>query len=311
MNFSSLFAGIALLFQFATPVQQNLPSIFTLNTVGPAGVQHDLMLRTSSAQASAPVRIISESIGVDITARSALVVDKRSGAALWEKNADAQRPVASITKLAAMLVVLDALRELGREIEITATDYIPLGYNNFSVGERVQAKDLLAAAVIASDNTAMRALARATGLSADDFVDAMNKKAASLGLSHTTFVDPTGLSKENISTAREVIVLARKAFGQPPIASFARLYSYTFTSATGKQHVIKTTNQLIGGIVKVVAGKTGFVNDSGYNLVAEARRTDAGNLIAVVLGSEKNQDRFRDFKALAFWAWENYRWEET
>lgn len=257
-----------------------------------------------------PELVATDSLGPVLTAASAAVVDTTTGAILWEKNADDVRPIASLTKLMSLLVVIESGLSQDVEIELTTEDHTSLGYNNFSVGERVRMRDLFAAALIASDNSAMQALARATGMSQDEFVERMNTRAAELGLSKTMFLDSTGLSSENVSTAREVIRLAAHAFHEPDIAALADRKTYSFTAVSGTPHTVYSTNLLLGSMVQVTAGKTGYVTDSGYNFVAEAVNDSGDAIIAAVLGSDSVADRFQDYKMLTIWTWANYKWPD-
>jgi len=265
------------------------------------------ILRPGSEKPRAPKRILDDSLGVEVTAISVLVEDGETGAPLWEKNPDDLRSIASITKLATLMVALEGLPNRSEIITIAKQDYTSLGYQTFSVGDTVSIHDLIAAAIITSDNVAANALARASGLDTDAFISAMNKKAIELKLKQTHFADFSGLSDENQSTAREVIQLARAAFADPLIRSFANQKSYTITKNGDEQVLIHNTNRLIGGMIDISAGKTGFVTESGYNLVAESER-DSHTLFAVVLGSASNEDRFQDYKMATHWTWEHFTW---
>ncbi len=266
------------------------------------------LLITASATAKDPVRKLNDSLGVDMTAISALMLDAQTGAVLYAKNPDVVRTLASITKLMSLMVSIDTIKDLNMSVTIISDDHVPFGTTTLKVGQVVTANDLIAAAVIGSDNTAIRALARATGLTTEHFVAAMNAKAQSLGLSKTSFADVTGLSDQNVSTASEILTFARKAFAYEPIGRFAGKSNYVFSSTDGAEHIIKTTNKLIGSFISVVHGKTGFVTESGYNLVSEITDSKGHDIIGIVLGSATNDDRFHDFKMMAYWVWENFTW---
>jgi serine-type D-Ala-D-Ala endopeptidase (penicillin-binding protein 7) len=262
-----------------------------------------------AASSLKPTRVINESVGVAITAPSALIIDSESRAVLWQKNADQIRPIASITKLATVLTFLNYSNDLDQLVEIMPSDYTSLGFNTFRTGDRVVLKDVIAAVIIASDNTAANALARHSGFTRDSFIGAMNQMAADLGLSRTVFVDPSGLSEKNISTAREILVLAESAFGNPVIAQYSGQANFNSRTISGRNFSISNTNKLIGGMINIVASKTGFVTESGYNLVAEAVDSDRF-VLGVVLGSQSLEDRFQDYKMMSYWAWQNYQWPE-
>jgi len=309
MNWLLFSAGILMYLQFNVANSARDTAPFFSWQRGGDTVEH-LVVASGERKPEAPELVATDSLGPILTAASAAVADTASGAILWEKNADDVRSIASLTKLMSLLVIIESGLPQDVEIELTGQDYTSLGYNNFSTGERILMRDLFATALIASDNSAMQALARTTGMGQDIFVKRMNTRAHELGLSKTTFVDTTGLSGENVSTAREVIQLAAHAFRKPDIATFAGRKTYSFTAVSGTPHTVYSTNLLLGGMVQVTAGKTGYVTDSGYNFVAEAVNDSEDAIIAVVLGSDSIADRFQDYKMLAVWAWENYKWSD-
>lgn len=311
MNWYLTTLAILTLLQFsAPPLAPIAPALLSWHREGTGTSSPEFVsLKVPDMPERAPVRKLTDSLGPVLTSEAALMIDPISKAVLWEKDADEVRAIASITKLMSVIVVLDTRMDLAAPVTITPEDYSKFGYNNFVVGEEVKAADLLAATLIASDNTAVTALARASGLSRETFIANMNKRASGLGLVHTHFVDPTGLSSDNVSTAREVLVFAAHAFALPDVAPLVRRRAYEFTSEAGTAHTIKTTDQLIGGILTVIAGKTGYVTDSGYNIVAQVTRTGERPVLGVVLGSASNPDRFQDLKMLSFWTWDNFTWQ--
>jgi D-alanyl-D-alanine endopeptidase (penicillin-binding protein 7) len=255
----------------------------------------------------APVKVVNDSLGVAVTSQAAVVVDTASEAILWEKNKDEQRSIGSITKLMTAIVFLQSKPDLQTTIEVIAADQAPESKKTFEVGEKVILQDVLASALIASDNNAALMLARASGMSAADFVKKMNQQAAALGLSHSHFADPTGLQAANQSTAMEVASLAQAAFAQPEIRKLVSLSSYDFSSVSGQAHHLRSTNKIAKGFLQVTAAKTGYIDKAGHCLVAEVQQ---GNhrIITVSLGSATENDRFQDVKMLSYWIWHNYHW---
>ncbi|MBT4849916.1 D-alanyl-D-alanine carboxypeptidase [Candidatus Parcubacteria bacterium] len=254
-----------------------------------------------------PHKLDNGSLGVKITAQSAAVIDKDSGIVLWKKNADQIRSIASITKLMTAIIFLENKPDWNDSIVLEPRDEANGGTPDIKRGETVRVKDLFHTSLIASDNNATLALVRSTGLTRDEFVKEMNKKAKSLGLENTHFVGPTGLSDDNKSTAIEILQLAKYAFEHEDINAVAGLAEYNFTSLSGESHRIFSTNQLLSSYLDIEAGKTGFINASGYCIVAEVKGEQA-NVITVVLGSETNPDRFQDLKILTGWILENFDW---
>jgi D-alanyl-D-alanine carboxypeptidase len=196
---------------------------------------------------------------------------------------------------------------LKTSIEITAVDQAPESKKTFELGEQVALQDVLASALIASDNNAALILARATGMSATDFVKKMNQQAGALGLSHSHFADPTGLLAANQSTAMEVASLAQAAFAQPEIRKLVSLSSYDFTSVSGQEHHLRSTNKIAKGFLQITAAKTGYIDKAGHCLVAEVQQ-DNHRIVTVSLGSATENDRFQDVKMLSYWIWHNYHW---
>ncbi len=256
---------------------------------------------------SAPVKLVNNSLGVAVTSQAAVVIDSASGATLWEKNKDDIRSIGSITKLMTAVVFLQTKPDLQSSVEIIEADRIPEGKKNFEVGEKVALKDILAAALIASDNDAAMILARASGLSTEDFIKKMNQQAGHLGLRDSHFSDPTGLSADNQSTANEVALLAQSAFAQSEIRSLVSQSSYDFVSVTGQQHHLRSTNKIAKGFLQVTAAKTGYIEKAGHCLVAEVQDKNQ-RIITVSLGSATENDRFQDVKMLSYWIWHNYQW---
>jgi len=306
MNFATFFGTIALLLGLHQPaVIPSVPMRIVWRTLG--GYE---TLQPVPSVTPYPRRRENSTLGPVLTAHAAMSVDTETQTTLYEKNADEVRALASITKLATVMVALDHITDLDALVTIEQQDFMQLGYNNFAVGEQLRARDLLAAVLIASDNTAAAVLARNAVPEQNIFVDEMNKKAASLGLSKTRFADPTGLAAENVSTAREAAILAREAFRIALIRDLTPRRSLVVTTEAGRTLTLKTTDQLIGGSVRVLAGKTGFVTDSGYNFVAEVSN-GKHPLTVVILGSETNPDRFQDLKMLSVWTWDTTTWQEN
>ncbi len=193
------------------------------------------------------------------------------------------------------------------EITLEKRDEANSNAPNILRGEVVTVKDLFYTSLIASDNNTTNALVRSTGLDRDDFVDLMNKKAKDLGLDNTEFKDPTGLNQDNKSTALEILQLAAVAFAEPEIVEATSKKNHNFWSISGTHHKIFSTNNLLNSYLDVVAGKTGFIFESGYCLVSEIKSNN-NNIIAVVLGSETNLDRFQDLKILSSWILDNFVW---
>jgi len=254
-----------------------------------------------------PHKLDNDSLGVKISAVSAAVMDKRTGVILWQKNANEQRSIASITKLMTALVFLDNNPGWTTEIIMEEDDEINGGTNHILRGELVTVENLFYTSLIASDNNATRALARSTGLSEEQFISKMNAKAKELSLNNTQFVDLTGLKDGNKSTALEVLSLAKIAFSNTHIRDAVSSSVYSFTAISGDNHKINSTNKLFNSFLEIEAGKTGYINASGYCLVSEVAQDD-NHIITVVLGSDTHDGRFQDLKILSSWIFDTFSW---
>ena len=224
--------------------------------------------------------------GSQITAESAIVIDETTGKILFEKNSYNKQSIASLTKLMTALIWLDHSGNLDKAIEIKNEDIREGGIAYFLVGEKIKAKDLLYTGLVASSNTAMAALARNTTSSTEDFVSLMNQKAKDLSMNDTRFKDPTGLDYHNISTANDIYLLAKEVFKQPEIYKATQLEKYEFFPVgKGIVRTVLATNWLLNsslnsGVYKIAGGKTGYIEESNYNLALR------------VYNSEKNRNMF-------------------
>src|SRR5256885_9128694 len=154
---------------------------------------------------------------VYLRSSSALVLDADTGEIVIDKNADAVTPIASITKLMTAMVILDRGLDLNQRIVISREDSDSLKgtRSRLRPGVTLTRGELLLIALMASENRAAAALGRSYPGGTQAFVAAMNKMAAELGMSDTRFVDPTGLSPQNVSSAHDLAKLVRAAHGYP------------------------------------------------------------------------------------------------
>ena len=225
--------------------------------------------------------------------RSAIVMDPVTGEVLYVKNAEAAVPIASLSKLMTAMVFLEQHPDLDRVVTVTREDRYGAGHGQLRVGENVALGDLLHMSLMCSDNCATRVLARESGLPSEDFMARMNRKALELGMSHTRFVECTGLDERNVSTASDVARMLRAAGTVPLIREITTTREYQFASAR-RIHEIRNTDRLLyGDRYRIMGGKTGFIQEAGY-CFATWIRTEGRDLIAVVLGAPTAATRFAD-----------------
>lgn len=257
-----------------------------------------------------------ESAGVNLQAKRALAIDVNSGAILYEKLSHEAQPIASITKLMTAMVVLDLGFDAEKIVQMLPSDERVGAFTNVYRYENILAKDLLAASLIPSDNNATVALARSTGLSEAEFVDAMNKKAVELGMTDSTFAEPTGLDEGNRASAYDVARLIHASLQYPQIAALTTQEKYSFTvQGSGRAVNLSSTDYLLGnqlfkdGEYKISGGKTGFIDEAGYCFAVQIENQSGQKIIGVILGSQSIDSRFQDMKALWHWVFNNYIWK--
>jgi D-alanyl-D-alanine carboxypeptidase len=239
----------------------------------------------------------------NVQALGSLVVDE-TGREIFSRNADRERPIASISKLAATLVVAE------RGIELDGLSTIEKGdvevakggaRSRLLTGMTLSNRDLLHAALMGSDNRAIPALGRAVKLSPSQLTTAMNAKMRDLGLKNTRFHEPTGLSPNNVSTPRETIKLLKAAMANPLLASITERVEYD-AHPVGKPPLryINTDHVAARGHIQVLGGKTGYNDVARYCLVI-ATRVDGRTYYMAFLGNEGKLTRFGDVARVADW----------
>ena len=248
-------------------------------------------------------------LGVEVDASSAVVAEAKNGQILFTKQPDHRQPLASITKLMSALVLLDEPLDWQKQVVVPPDNQTKSHF--LRAGDKITLRDLFYIGLIGSDNRAISILAQESGLSFEEFVDKMNKKAQELGMRDTVFSDPTGLDPGNISTAADVVLLARKAFSQPLIRG-ALSRSFFRVTTPRRYFTVYNTNRLLGYVLDnkytFLLGKTGYLEEAGYCFVGLAQDKEEREVISVVLGSPSREGRFLDTKRIVWWVLENWRW---
>jgi len=248
-----------------------------------------------------------------VSADKGVVFSPKNRVFLYNKKADEVQAIASITKLMTALVFLENNPGWENIYKISETDKVEGGILNLFLGERVKVRDLFYTSLVASDNGATIALVHSTGLSEAEFVDKMNEKAEKLGLRKTKFVDPIGLSDRNVSTAREVALLAQEALLNKEISQATKEKEYQFETLGGRNKQIESTDYLLFDSAEneftVLGGKTGYTDQAGYCFVGKFKNQDGRELISVVLNSSGKNERFKESKNLINLIFKNYLWQ--
>ena len=221
-------------------------------------------------------------------ANSVMVVDARTGAVLHEKNADQPRPAASTQKLLTALIIAET-GYLDRQVRVEQIDTFAEPVRlNIRPGEFYQRIDLLRALLVKSPNDVARCLARDNAGSLDAFADKMNAKAQMLGATHSHFINPNGLPMPGqYSTARDLAIIARSAYGNPTIRSIVCLPQLVFRYANGRTRELENTNKVLRRLPFCNGMKTGYTEAAGHCLIASGSRPGR-DIIVVVLGDTKS-----------------------
>jgi D-alanyl-D-alanine endopeptidase (penicillin-binding protein 7) len=239
---------------------------------------------------------------LELRSSVAMVIDQRSGQALFEKNADAVLPIASITKVMTAMVVLDAGLPLDEMLDVSEADRDTERYSGsrLPIGSRLSRGEMLQLALMASENRAAHALGRHYPGGIARFVATMNAKARAIGMADSRFADPTGLSSENVSNARDLARLVRAAHGYPAIRAFSTATDLTVDTGS-RQVTFRTTNRLVDDPQWAIGmQKTGYISEAGKCLVLQAR-IDGRPVIMVLLDAAGTHSRFADAQRLRRW----------
>lgn len=244
-----------------------------------------------------------------ITVKSAVLIDELTGETILEKNASSTLPIASLTKLIAIKAFLDTRPSLDRVVAYSAKDE---EYNyrycnkwesaklNINDGETLTIEDLLYASLVGSANNTIETLVRVSGLPREDFIGKMNELVKAIGASATRFVEPTGLSPENVSSAADYAIITKEVFTHPIIQKASVMDEYKFYTVNGKKfHKIKNTNQLVRkNLLNITGSKTGYLDEAGYCLMTRIKSKDGNNIIAVTLGADSRDKSFSETEEL-------------
>ena len=262
---------------------------------------------------------------------SAILIDAATGSILYEKNADAVIPPASMTKLVVMYVVFQEIAT-GR---ISLDDVVPLPPESWAVnappqsslmflaeGQTVTLRELLLGLAVASGNDAAVAVAHYVSGSVDKFIERMNHEMEILGLEKTRFVEPSGYSELNLTTPREFAAFARvylarypeslEAFHSQPSISYPQKHNLAEWHQEKDQAIFQqSTNKLLGVLPGCDGLKTGFIYESGYNLSLTAQRGETRFISVTMMGPgvgsvEGNRYRVADGTNLMEWAFSTF-----
>jgi len=243
---------------------------------------------------------------------SYLLMEASTGQVIFEKNADDKRPVASITKMMTILLVVEAVENgtlaMGDKIIVSATAAGMGGSQALlDADSQYGAEELLKSTIVASANDSAVALAEHIAGSEENFVEMMNKRARELELSNTAYRNCTGLPAQGqYTSARDVAVLSREVGKYPLFFKYSTIWMDTIQHKGGRVTDLTNTNRLVRFYDGCDGFKTGSTNEARYCISATAKK-DGMRLIAVVLGTSASQTRFNEARKMLEHGFSTYK----
>jgi serine-type D-Ala-D-Ala endopeptidase (penicillin-binding protein 7) len=238
-----------------------------------------------------------------LSSANVLVLDAAADRQIYAKAADEVTPIASVTKLMTAMVVLDGQQSLDDvlDIDMGDFDYLKNSSSRLRMGTTLSRREMLRLALMSSENRAASSLARHFPGGRQAFVTAMNFKAASLGLTHTHYSDPTGLSPENVSTASDLAKLVQAAAEYPLIREFTTTPSHLVEMETGRTLGFNNSNALVKKQDwDITLQKTGYIREAGKCVVMLVNIASKPFVI-VLLDSLGKYTRIADAQRVKHW----------
>ena len=246
-----------------------------------------------------PAKLVRD---LKLKSSSVLVMDPSDSSVLYSRHPDVAMPIASITKLMTALVVLDAKQPLDELIRITDADRdMPKGsFSRLTVGTILSRGDLMHLALMSSENRAAHALGNNYPGGMPAMVAAMNAKAAELGMVSSHFVDPTGLSSQNVASPEDLTKLVIAASHNPSIREYSTDQRY---AVKVRRHMVEfhnTDNLVANPAWNIIVQKTGYISEAGKCLVMAAV-IEGRSVVIVLLDSLGKYTRVADAKRIKTW----------
>jgi D-alanyl-D-alanine endopeptidase (penicillin-binding protein 7) len=262
-----------------------------------------LTLACVAAVASAAPDVLDPA-KLQLASHNVLIVDIEQGAPLYAKGADEVQPIASLTKLMTAMVVLDSQAPLDEPVEIGIADidFIKGTSSRLRLGTQLSRREMLRLALMASENRAASALARHYPGGLEAFVAAMNAKAHLLGMTHTRFEDPTGLTPKNVSTANDLARMATAAADYELIREYSTTPSaFVEVDPSGRMLGFNNSNRLVASNSwEIKLQKTGYIREAGRCLVMLAN-VASKPVVIVLLDSIGKYTRLGDAERVRHW----------
>jgi D-alanyl-D-alanine endopeptidase (penicillin-binding protein 7) len=233
---------------------------------------------------------------------SVLIVDQSDSSVLYSRNSDVAAPIASITKLMTALVVLDAKQPLDELIQITAADrdFAKSSFSRLTVGTTLTRGDLMHLALMSSENRAAYTLGNNYPGGMPAMVAAMNAKAKALGMINAHFVDPTGLSSQNVASPEDLSKLVIAASKNSTIREYSTDRNYAVRVHKRLVEFRNTDNLVANPTWNIIVQKTGYISEAGKCLVMAAV-IEGRSVVIVLLDSFGKYTRVADAKRVKTW----------
>src|SRR3979490_1305543 len=257
------------------------------------------VIRNPVKAARDPAKLVRD---LKLKSSSVLIIDQSDSSVLYSRHPDVPMPIASITKLMTALVVLDAKQPLDELIQITGADRdMPkAGFSRLTVGTTLTRGDLMHLALMSSENRAARALGNNYPGGMPAMVAAMNAKATALGMTNAHFVDPTGLSSQNVASPEDLSKLVIAASRNPSIRAYSTDRRY---SVKVRRHMVEfhnTDNLVANPTWNIIVQKTGYITEAGKCLVMAAV-IEGRSVVIVLLDSMGKYTRVADAPRVKTW----------
>jgi len=271
-------------------------------------VRTSVLPRSTTANATPPKRVsLGNAMGLgkhldilNLKSNAAIVVDQQSQAVVFEKNANAILPIASITKLMTAMTVLDSKLNLDETLRINDEDAAIYKKSRLAKGTELTRREALLLALMSSENRAAYTLGRNYPGGIDAFMAAVNRKAREIGMSHSAFEDPTGLTSKNVSSPEDLALMVNAASQYPMIREFSTTQEYSKFISNRMQEFISSNRLVRSGNMQIGLQKTGYISEAGRCLVMQAFINNKP-YIMVFLDSEGSQSRFADAVRVKQW----------
>ena len=255
-----------------------------------------------------------EKVDLNIKSKAVVLMDSSSGKVLYQKNMDRKLPLASVTKVMTILLILEAIdsKTINMSDMVTISDYASnMGGSQLYLeqGEMRSVEELLNAIIIESANDACAAMGEFIGGSIEKFVLMMNEKAKSLGMKNTHFVNSNGLPVDNhYSSAYDIALMTKEVCKYPDVFKISSTWQKNIKIGKNndKERLLNNTNKLLKMNDNVDGLKTGYTADAGHCISATGKKGDL-RLIAVVLNAPDSKTRFEEANKLLNYGFSNYK----